>query len=147
VAQTKDPTQGTIELEEDDAPSAIGEIRLNGGDILAQDSVGVFNLRSAGGGIDATTHRALDQLVHAIAETSFEEYIYTGNRVDAIIIWTNSGKTQKVREENFTYTGSKVTSVVTKQYDGAGALVTGETMTETYSYSGNKVADVDRVMS
>jgi hypothetical protein len=53
----------------------------------------------------------------------------------------------KIREELYTYTGNKVNTVVTKQYDGAGVLIVGETMTETYTYSGNSVANIDRVMS
>ena len=51
----------------------------------------------AGPGLDAATHRPLDQLVHLIAETSFEEFLYAGNKVTDIIVWTNSGKTQKIR--------------------------------------------------
>lgn len=42
---TKDPNQGNIELEEDGPPEAVGHIRLDGGSIKAQDSIGVFNLR------------------------------------------------------------------------------------------------------
>lgn len=44
---TKDPIQGNIELEEDDAPAAVGQIRLNGGVIKGQDSVGVFDMAPA----------------------------------------------------------------------------------------------------
>ena len=95
----------------------------------------------------AVAHRPLDQLVHNIAETSYDEYVYTGNRVDAIITWTNSGKTVKIREELFAYTGSKVDTITTKQYDDVGTLITGETMVETYNFTAAKLDDVDRVVS
>jgi len=106
-----------------------------------------FEPQTFAGGYNSTTHRNEDQLVHDIAETSFEEFTYTGNKVMSIVIWTTAGKTQKIRETLFTYTGNKVATVTTKQYDGAGTLIVGETLTETYSYSGNQVADVTAVLT
>lgn len=100
-----------------------------------------------GGGLTPTDHRALDQLVHLIAEGSFEEYIYTGNRVDAIIVWTSAAMTTKIREELFTYTANLVTTIVTKQYNAAGSVIAGETMTETLSYTGAKLDDITRVLT
>jgi hypothetical protein len=99
------------------------------------------------GGLTPGSHRPLDQLVHAIAEDSFEEINKTGNKVDSIIVWTTAGKTQKIREELYTYTGNQVTTIVTKQYDAGGALIVGETMTETLSYTGSNLDDITRVMS
>lgn len=94
------------------------------------------------------THRALDQLVHLISEDSFEEITYgTANRVDNITVWTDVGKTVKIREEQYTYTGNNVTTIVTIQYNAAGAVIVGETMTETLTYSGNTVQSITRVMS
>ena len=127
------------------APSVDGAITFNGGAFQMRDSVGTFDPRSGGSGITETQHKNLDQLVHLIAEGSFEEYIYTGNRVDQIIVWTDAGKTTKIREELYTYTGSQLTTLVTKQYDGAGTLV--QTLTETYSYTGSKLDDITRVLS
>lgn len=129
-------------------PAEEGLVRFVSGDLVAFLGGVVKSLTSGvGGGITPSQHRVLDQLVHGIAEDSFEETTYTGNRADAIIVWTDAGKTQKIREELFTYTGSKVTTIVTKQYDGAGALIVGETMTETVAYSGNTVLSITRVMS
>jgi hypothetical protein len=99
------------------------------------------------GGLTPGSHRPLDQLVHAIAEDSFEEVNRTGSKIDSIIVWTTVGKTQKIREEIFTYTGSQITTIVSKQYDAAGALIAGETMTETLSYTGANLDDTTRVMS
>jgi len=51
MAGTKDPNQGTIELEDEGPPSALGQIRLDGTTIKAQDGAGIFDLRT-GAGID-----------------------------------------------------------------------------------------------
>jgi hypothetical protein len=96
-----------------------------------------------GGALTPSNHKTLDQLVHNIAETSYEEYIRSGNQVTDIIIWTDSGKTTKIREENFTYSAGKISTIVTKQYDGAGVLA--ETLTDTYNFTGNQLTSIDRV--
>ena len=127
-------------------PAEEGLVRYVSGDLVAFLG-GVVKSLTTGSGMSAGQHRALDQLIHGIAENSFEEITYTGNKVTAIIVWTTAGKTTKIREELFTYTGNQATTIVTKQYDVAGALIVGETMTETLSYSGTKIDDITRVMS
>ena len=96
-------------------------------------------------GISIAQHRGLDQLVHRIAETSFEEITRSGNLVTDVIVWVDNSKLVKIRETNITYTGNQATTVVTKQYDGLGVLV--ETLTETLSYTGNNLDDIDRVLT
>lgn len=110
-----------------------------------QEEINKDILKSLDGYLDSDDHRDLDQLVHNIAETSYEQFTYSGNRVTNAIIWTDSGMTTKIREEQFTYSGNKVATAITIQYDGAGSAV--ETLTETYSYSGNKVINIDRVLT
>jgi hypothetical protein len=127
-------------------PAEEGLVRYVSGDLVALLG-GVVKSLTTGVGLSEGAHRALDQLVHGIAEDSFEEYTYTGNKVTATIVWTDVGKTQKIREELFTYTGNNVTTIVTKQYDVSGVLIVGETMTETVSYTSNKVDDITRVMT
>lgn len=88
-------------------------------------------------------HRELDQLVHRIVEDSYEEITYgVGNRIDNITVWTNSGKTMKVREEQNTYTGNNITQILTIQYDPNGNET--ERMTETMTYSGVRVTSITR---
>lgn len=89
-------------------------------------------------------HKGLDQLVHNIAETGYVEYIYAGNTVTGIITWTDSGKTIKIREENYTYLGGKVTIIENKQYDFLGVL--SETLTETLNYTAGKLVSEDLVL-
>lgn len=96
----------------------------------------------AGGGITEAEHEALDTLVHEIDETSFDEVTYSGNKAMSYIVWTSAAKTLKIREEQYTYSGNKVSQVVTTQYDGVGAVEM--TMAETYTYSGSKVTSVTR---
>ena len=127
-------------------PAEEGLVRYVSGDLVAFLG-GVVKSLTTGSGLSAGAHRALDQLIHGIAEDSFEEMTYTGSKVTAIIVWTDAGKTTKIREELFTYTGNQATTIVTKQYDVAGALIVGETMTETLSYTGTKIDDITRVMS
>lgn len=147
MARTPDPIGLSLELPEVGAdPTVVGEIAMNAGDIKAKDSIGVFSLRGAGGGISLATHRAADQLVHNIAEGSYDEPVYTGNRVDAIITWETAAKLKKIREEIYTYTGNKVTTIVTKHYDAAGVLLSGEQMTETLAYTGNKLDSITRAV-
>jgi hypothetical protein len=127
-------------------PAEEGLVRYVSGDLVAFLG-GVVKSLTTGSGLSEGAHRALDQLIHGIAENSFEEMTYAGNKVTAIIVWTDAGKTTKIREELFTYTGNQATTIVTKQYDVAGALIVGETMTETLSYTGTKIDDITRVMS
>lgn len=119
-------------------PSVVGALVNKGGELLGKDSTGIFNLRS-GSGLTAGSHRPLDQLVHNIAESSFTEYLYTGNRVDSMTVWETAAKLKKIREELYTYTGNKVTTIVTRQYDAAGVVIVGETYTEVLAYTGGRV--------
>lgn len=142
--------EGTVYSDEGTLSTQVGEVRYKGAPdnrFSLYDGSGEYDPRAGGGGLSPGTHRPLDQLVHEIAETSYEEVTYSGNQVTDIIIWTTSGKTQKIRETNLTYTGNKVNTVTTKQYDGAGVLIAGETLTETFTYTGGNVTSIDKVLS
>ncbi|MEE9358891.1 MAG: hypothetical protein V3U85_00255 [Hyphomicrobium sp.] len=139
MAGTKDPIGGNLELEDNEGPpTAVGHIVLDGTKFKAQDGDGVFPIRD---------HRSEDQLVHDIAENSFTEFVYTGNRIDAVDIYTDATKTQFIRRQLYTYTANRVTQIVTEQYDAAGVLIVGETLTDTIAYVGNNVDDIAAVIS
>ncbi len=125
-------------------PSIPGAVVYRDGAFKMRDAVGNFDPRTGGGGLTPTTHRALDQLVHDLAENSYTETEKTGKRVTAVRTYTNVGKTEKIREEEYTYTGRKVTTIVTKQY-ASGVLA--ETYTETITYSGATVDTITGVLS
>lgn len=95
--------------------------------------------------LNQAQHRVSDQLVHLVAESSYEETSYTGNRVSSIVIWTNSSKTQKIREWVYTYSGNKVATEVVNQYNSSGIL--SEALTYTYTYSGNLLQNVSAVLT
>lgn len=75
--------------------------------------------------------------------TGYEEITYFGTSVSTVIIWTNSYKTQKIREQVFTYDSGKNTQIVTTYYDGQGTV--SKTMTEVLTYNvSNKLASITR---
>lgn len=90
-------------------------------------------------------HRQLDQLVHELDESHYMETAYSGSMVTAIDVWTDSGKTTKIRDWVYTYTGIKVTTIVNRQYGSGGLLV--ETLTYTLTYTANRVANVSCIRS
>lgn len=132
-------------LDQSTDPSELGLSRLVNGEFKFVDSLGVFNPRTGGSGITEPQHEALDTLTHTIDETSYDEVIYSGSKPSAYIVWTSAAKLMKIREEQYTYNDGKVSQVVTIQYDGTGAVKM--TMTEVYTYSGNKVTAVTRTKS
>lgn len=102
-------------------------------------------LTGGGGGITEGQHRNLDQLPHNIAENSVTDIVTAAGKVTAIRIYTDVTRTTKIREEDYVYTGNKVTTSTTKQYNSSGVLV--ETYTETISYSGNDPTQIVGVLS
>lgn len=136
---------GYIELSDTTAPGnpSDGEGRL----YKKTGDDGLFWLPDSGGsevdltgGFSSEAHRTLDQFTHNLDEDYYEEYTYTGNYVSNVTVWTNSGKTLKIREYDYTYSGGRVSTEVAKQYNGVGTLV--ETLTYTYAYLAGKVQSI-----
>ena len=96
-------------------------------------------------GITESEHEDLDTLTHMLAEDCYTEYTYSGSKVTNIDVWDSVSKTTKIRDEAYTYTGNKVNTLTSKQYDGTGSLL--KTLTYTYSYSGSKISSVACVES
>ena len=126
-------------------PSVPGATVYKDGAFKMRDASGDIDPRTGGGGLTPSTHRALDQLVHDVAEDSFTETEKTAGKISAVRTYTDSGKTVKIREEEYTYTGAQVTTIVTRQYDGVGVLT--ETYIETITYSGAEVDTITGVLS
>lgn len=99
---------------------------------------------SPGGGITEAEHEALNTLVHdTVPFDLFEEYTYTGFRVTGVITWTDATKVLKKRELQITYTGARVTSAVSIVYDDFGVEI--YRLTDTYTYTGARLSSVSRV--
>jgi len=118
-------------------------MNYDGTSFVMRDTAGTFDPRTGGSGITAGQHKVLDQLVHELAETSYVELTRVSGKVTEVIAWTDNGKTVKIRETLITRSGNQVSTVVEKQYDGAGSLV--ETLTHTFTYSSGRVASIDTV--
>jgi hypothetical protein len=101
----------------------------------------------AGSGITPGQHRNIDQLVHDIAEDAYTEITKVGGVTTNVTIWTDNGKTIKIRESQITRTAGKVSQTVDIQYDAAGAVIVGETLTKTYNRTGGQVTSIDEVLT
>ena len=123
-------------------PSQAGAVNFNGTSFQMRDATGTFDPRTGGSGITEGQHRELDTLVHEIGETSYDEATYAGNQITAYIVWTSSDKVTKVREDLLTYSGNRITQVISKQYDALGVLK--EQITEVYAYTGSNITSVTR---
>lgn len=134
--------EGTNYIEGSGLATAEGQVRYYGGRFSQYDSSGEYDPRSGGGGITEAQHEQLDRLTHNINETSFDEIITSGGKITSIITWDSASKTLKIREELYTYSGNKVTQIVTIQYDASG--VEKERNTEVIAYSGNIATDITR---
>jgi hypothetical protein len=136
--------EGTIYTDEATAATAEGEVRYNAGKFSLFDNNGStpeFDPNPAG-----ATHSGLDTFLHGLSENHFTEVIRTAGQVTSVIVWTDSGKTVKVRETTITRTGGLVDGFVQKQYDAAGTTVV-ETLTSTVARTGNQVESIDTVKS
>ena len=144
---------GTIRqiLQVRNPPAGFDELDMSGvqdGDVLAYDEFSKsLKATTGGGGLTPASHRSLDQLVHELAEDSYLEVTRDSGKVSVITYWTDSGKTQKVREVVITRSAGRVSQTVETQYDGAGVAIVGETLTTTITRSSGKVESMTMVRS
>ena len=118
------------------------------GYILTSDSFGNASWKDAyvaGGGLSEVEHERLDQLVHDIAETSYDEVVRGPCRkITDYIIWTSAAKTTKIREQIISRdTKARPVSIITRQYNSTGTLVQEETEIIARNTSG-KIISVTR---
>lgn len=122
-------------------PSVVGAIVQKGGNILARDASGVFNLRS-GSGLSDATHASLRQLIHFIdngpangfASGAYRESV--GGIFPASITWYDDNtKAKKMIEKSLTYSGPFAVTIQWKMYDTDGSTVLA-TITDVISYAG-----------
>jgi hypothetical protein len=148
MAKTPDRSPGPSDEEatlyEDTGLSTTeGEVRYTGTRFSLFDNTGEFDPRTGGSGITEAQHEVLDTLVHDLSETSYLEVTRTSGQVSDVTVWTNSGKTIKVREALVTRSAGQASVIVDKQYNGAGTLV--QTLTHTITRSAGQVASIATV--
>jgi len=117
---------------------------LNGftGDITLLSSSDFLKINSGSNQIVFTaSHRPIDQLVHNIAENSYEEFTYNGAQILSATVYTDSTKTTKIREENFIYNVAFMIATSSLiQCNSAGVEI--ERLTQKYTYSGNTIISI-----
>jgi hypothetical protein len=96
--------------------------------------------------LPSNDHDGLDTLTHRINESGYEEYTYTNQKLTNYTFWTDSNKTKKIREEQFTYTGNFITGWVEIQYDTDGNEKERNTMSN-FDYTGSFINHNDRTHS
>lgn len=114
--------------------------RLTFWDTENETPIPLTDLVAGSGGLTEGAHKVLDTLIHDLAEDRYEEFTYSGNHVTNITVWTDSGKTTKIREWQYTYSGNKVSTETVIQYNASGVEV--ERVVSTFTYSGNKVSNI-----
>jgi hypothetical protein len=128
----------------DDATHRDENVRVwrDGNDLKFQDVSNstphtLTDLLSSSSGITESQHEALATLTHEVDATSYAEYTYLGAFPTSEVIWTNSSKTQKIREESYTYSGgSLVDQITTIQYDSIGVEKMRVVEDVTYTLNG-----------
>jgi hypothetical protein len=88
--------------------------------------------------INEVSHDTRHTLAHGSLFTGYLELSRDVNgRLSSVILWTSSGKTQKIRETSLSRDVSGVlTSVTKKQYDASGTLVETMSLALTMNTSG-----------
>lgn len=117
-----------------DVDPSTGQIRIS-------DSVyGTRTLPDSFGGYTESEHAGVDQLVHNVSENAYMEVTRSGGLITSEVYWTDSGKTQKIREYIYTRSGNLISQIVIKQYDSSGILA--ETETRNYNRSGGFITSI-----
>jgi hypothetical protein len=127
-------------------PSEEGLIRYVSNDLVGYINGTVVSL-TTGTGLSPGTHEVLDTLVHNLAEDGYEEVTRSGGQVTDVVVWTDSGKTIKIRELNLTRVSGQISVIVIKQYDETGTIITGQTLTGTVSRTGGNIDSITWVES
>lgn len=77
----------------------------------------------AGSGMSPTDHESLNSLVHELAKDNYEEVTRSEGSVTQIVVWTDSGKTTKIRETSVTRDSGQISQIVNIQYNAAGVEI------------------------
>lgn len=99
-------------------------------------------LAGGGSGLTEEQHRLLPQSTHWIDQDSYDEVTRSGGKTTQVVTWESSSKVRKIREELITRVNGHISQLVTKNYDGSGAL--HETLTEVFTRTSDRVVSIAR---
>jgi hypothetical protein len=116
-------------------PTENGGVRYVQGSFSFRDSQGLFDPRS---GFD---HDSVDDLIHNIAESCYEEITRSSGRVSNITYWTDDTKTTKVREVAITRSSGRVSQLDCIQYNGSGTEI--QRMTGVITRTSGRISSID----
>lgn len=126
------------------SPTSPGEVTYSSvdGAFRMQDAIGVFDPR-AGGGITASQHKALRDLIHFIDDGPADGFVsgavhdttYSGAFPVTEVWYEDSGRTQKIVQLDVTYAASLPVTEVWRMYDQDGVTVL-VTLTDSITYTG-----------
>jgi len=88
---------------------------------------------------DDQVNQILNDLGEEDSGAGFSEILKTGVFTDQIIVWTDSGKTQKRTETTFNRTGPFITSIVKEVFDHEEGLIKVATSTATFTRDGQNL--------
>ena len=89
--------------------------------------------------------RKFSSISSEVLRSNHQTFTYTLGNVSNYTCWVNSEQTQKIRENNYTYSSGKVLTDQLKIYDVNGNLLF--TYTETYTYSGINILSISGVLT
>jgi hypothetical protein len=135
-----------ITLEEESAP--IIDLRYASNDpvhsvyiknaVLDLERLGLSFGGNASGSSGIKNHEGLDTLTHEVVEDTYQEVIRVDGRVTSIVYYTDSGKSNKIRETNIIRTSGKISEIEIIQYDSNGQ--------EKYTYTGVLTRSLGKVV-
>lgn len=74
-----------------------------------------------GSGITEAEHEVLDTLTHQVVETSFDEITRNAKgQITNLTVWTDAGKTTKIRETIYERVCGKISKITEIQYNVSG---------------------------
>ena len=123
-------------------PTVPGVVRWTGTDVVIYINGEVKSLIT-GSGMSEEQHKVLRQLIHFLesgpgdgfGSTPYRETTWSGVKQTAEVWYTDSGKTNKVVELVWTYSGVKITGETTRVYKSDGTSPGAEAVV-TVTYSG-----------
>lgn len=149
---TRDETVRNLEFIEQTGVGTdfAGQVKFSDGGFKMRDGAGEFDPRAGGGGLTHAQHQGLDTLIHDLAENNFTKIVRDANgRAQDVLVFVDNTEAVGIRDLSVTRDANgRVSQIVRRQRDAAGAVAVGQTMTGTVNRDTNgRVQDLSWVKS